>query len=98
MICRVWGDEITGRRDILRYYVPNYNNIVEKNLTRPVLLSSSNPSIGLSNIKVTIQSFDLICEYTREKAMPSVPNYMDISSGSFCFLFAEGKINETTGN
>lgn len=68
-------------------------------MTTPVLLSNSNPSIGLTNMKVTILNFDLICEYTRQKSMPSVPNYFDLSSTStpFCFLFAEGKINETTG-
>ena len=99
MICRVWGDEITGKRDILRYYVPGYNTLSEKLVTKPVLLSNVDPSVGLSNPKVTITGSDLICEYTRQKSIPSVPDYMDLSSTltSFCFLFAEGKINETTG-
>lgn len=66
--------------------------------TKPFLISSANPSIGLSNMKVTVLNSDLICEFTRQKALVA-PYYTDLSSNQakWCFLFAEGKINETTG-
>ena len=59
----------------------------------PTYLSSSNPTVGFSNIVVTVVNGQLVCSFSRLKSMSNVANYFDIkTSPSFYILTATGTL------
>ena len=56
----------------------------------PSLLSSSNPSIGLSNASILTSNGVLNCLVTRQKSAKDTNNYFDISNKSYNLLVAYG--------
>ena len=61
----------------------------------PRLLSTSNPTIGLSNTSISTNNGMLNCLVTRQKSIANIENYFDISNTSYNLLVAYGSNDES---
>lgn len=56
------------------------------------ILLSTNPFVGLSNLKASLSNNILTCSFTRQKLVQNVQNYFDLSK-SYYLLMAQGPTN-----
>lgn len=75
---------MSGNTGTIEHYL---NNIY----VSPTLLDSTNPSVGFSNIEVSLSNGVLKCSFTRVRKMPSVNNFFDLN-GQYYILFATGPV------
>jgi hypothetical protein len=76
--------KISGNTRTIEHYFNNPTLL-------PTLLDKNNPSLGFSNIKVSLSNGVLNCSFTRVRKMPSVNNFFDLN-GQFYILFAVGPV------
>jgi hypothetical protein len=60
----------------------------------PVILDTSNPQLGLSDIVISVDGAFLTCKFRRQKAQP-VEGYHDLNSNWYV-LGAQGMLNTTS--
>ena len=69
--------------------IENYYN--SKAYKEPILLDVNHPSIGFSNIKLSLQDDVFTCSFTRENFISNISNYFSMNN-NYYLLFASGKI------
>ena len=69
--------------------IENYYN--SKAYKEPILLDVNHPSIGFSNIKLSLQDDIFTCSFTRENFISNISNYFSMNN-NYYLLFASGKI------
>lgn len=80
VVCKLWGSSTLA---VERYYNPGQ--------TRPVYTSPTNPSLGLSNTRVTSNGSAVTCAFRRDKATGGNAQIFDLNNDYF-ILIAQGGV------
>lgn len=82
IVCKIW----VSYSAIERYYNPGR--------TRPVYMSATNPSLGLSNANIVYNGTALVCSFRRDKATGGNSQYFDLNVNYF-LLIAQGTVPDS---